>query len=529
MATETVNVVIGNDIITNANLANMAQGTIKMRAAGAGTGDPIDGTPDQASTVLDAATDPFVRTSNLPAGGGDVVGPASSTDNNVPQWDGVTGELLKDGLGVSLGGNEVADSTKLAQYNTEGQLRASVENSSSAAIWGQTSGNGYAGFFYGPNGSVNLVAGVASVEAQANSGSGRLALTATQLDGTDDIAHFIDAGGDGLEVKNDGGLDWTSATGAATTRTGLGLGTAALNNTGDFDAAGDAAAAQAASQPLDGDLTAIAALSPSNDDIIQRKAGAWTNRTMAQLAADLVPTSVAIRTGSSIAFDVPAVYNDPTTPSSGAVTLDLTGAVAGVEVVAYFNHSAEPSWPAGITAVGTWYNSGLNVVRFLYLDASNISATIQNEHPVSEWRIVRKSSPTTRTSTTTLAADPTLTVPIAANQSVIIRGVVYLTSGATPDFKYRITGPAAASEVRVDTINRAGSGATGPANLFNTDYHSSDQVWAMTGTNSGAVNIYIEVVNGANAGNIAFEWAQNTSDAGNTTVRQNSWLEYQYA
>lgn len=40
-------------------------------------------------------------------------------------------------------------------------------------------------------------------------------------------------------------------------------------------------------QPIDSDLTAIAALSPSNDDIIQRKAGAWTNRTIAQLAADL--------------------------------------------------------------------------------------------------------------------------------------------------------------------------------------------------------------------------------------------------
>lgn len=40
-------------------------------------------------------------------------------------------------------------------------------------------------------------------------------------------------------------------------------------------------------QPLDSDLTAIAALTPANDDVIQRKAGVWTNRTMAQLLADL--------------------------------------------------------------------------------------------------------------------------------------------------------------------------------------------------------------------------------------------------
>lgn len=40
-------------------------------------------------------------------------------------------------------------------------------------------------------------------------------------------------------------------------------------------------------QASDSDLTAIAGLTPSNDDVIQRKAGAWTNRTMAQVKTDL--------------------------------------------------------------------------------------------------------------------------------------------------------------------------------------------------------------------------------------------------
>lgn len=43
-------------------------------------------------------------------------------------------------------------------------------------------------------------------------------------------------------------------------------------------------------QPLDNDLTDIAALTPTNDDVLQRKAGAWTNRTPAQLKTDLVLT-----------------------------------------------------------------------------------------------------------------------------------------------------------------------------------------------------------------------------------------------
>lgn len=40
-------------------------------------------------------------------------------------------------------------------------------------------------------------------------------------------------------------------------------------------------------QPLDADLTTFAGLSPSNDDVLQRKAGAWANRTIAQLTTDL--------------------------------------------------------------------------------------------------------------------------------------------------------------------------------------------------------------------------------------------------
>jgi hypothetical protein len=44
-------------------------------------------------------------------------------------------------------------------------------------------------------------------------------------------------------------------------------------------------------QAASGDLSAIAGLSPVNNDVIQRKAGAWTNRTPAQLKADLAITA----------------------------------------------------------------------------------------------------------------------------------------------------------------------------------------------------------------------------------------------
>jgi hypothetical protein len=97
---------------------------------------------------------------------------------------------------------------------------------------------------------------------------------------------------------------------ASQARTAMGLGTAAVVNTGTgagdvpTTAQGDARYAAIVhthaqsdviglvtdlgnKQPLDADLTAIAALAPANDDIIQRKAGVWTNRTVAQLLTDL--------------------------------------------------------------------------------------------------------------------------------------------------------------------------------------------------------------------------------------------------
>jgi hypothetical protein len=64
--------------------------------------------------------------------------------------------------------------------------------------------------------------------------------------------------------------------------------------------------ATSAKQDADADLTAIAGLSPSNDDIIQRKAGAWTNRTMSQLATD-------IRAASPIVVPIGIACSDETT------------------------------------------------------------------------------------------------------------------------------------------------------------------------------------------------------------------------
>ena len=54
---------IADDSVTNAKLAPVPNATFKGGPVRAGLDNPVDMTPDQASTILDAATDPFVRTS----------------------------------------------------------------------------------------------------------------------------------------------------------------------------------------------------------------------------------------------------------------------------------------------------------------------------------------------------------------------------------------------------------------------------------------------------------------------------------
>jgi hypothetical protein len=159
----------------------------------------------------------------------------------------------------STGGNEAADAGKLAIYNTEGQIQGSSNSSSLAAVKGTASGSGYG--VHGESSSGTGVVGQSTtgngVDASSNQ---KQAVSAINFHATEpvvkaknanaantaDIAQFHRNNNQGLNVKNDGSLEWTSASGASATRTALGLGTAATQPSTAFDAAGSAAAAEAA-------------------------------------------------------------------------------------------------------------------------------------------------------------------------------------------------------------------------------------------------------------------------------------------
>lgn len=95
----------------------------------------------------------------------------------------------------------------------------------------------------------------------------------------------------------------------------------------------------AGKQPLDQDLTSIAGLSPSNDDIIQRKAGAWTNRTIAQLLADLGLGSVYQAKDTTLdtyaGIDPSANVQSVLSAADYSAIRTLLGLVVGADVQAY--------------------------------------------------------------------------------------------------------------------------------------------------------------------------------------------------
>lgn len=142
------------------------------------------------------------------------------------------------------------------------------------------------------------------------------------------------------------------------------------------------------------------------------------------------------------------------------------------------------------------------------------------------WSMIFKTADETRNNNAVVADDSMLLVPMLANTRYSIRGTIIGTTLLTPDFKYRHNGPAAPIQVHVERTHRVGGGPSF-ATLTGDDAYSAADI-PMISAADGSFGIWLDVMvnNGANAGNFAFQWAQNTSDPGNTTVWAGSYLEY---
>jgi hypothetical protein len=132
---------------------------------------------------------------------------------------------------------------------------------------------------------------------------------------------------------------------------------------------------------------------------------------------------------------------------------------------------------------------------------------------------------------TTLVNAPTLVIPYGPGQRFFIRYGLYFTTNATADFKFRLALPAAASQYRVRRLSIAPDALTTLVTAYDTANNGTTDltVVAASGTEgyAGGEGIFVAATSGAGStGVLQFQFAQNTSDAGATTLRAGSFLEY---
>lgn len=132
------------------------------------------------------------------------------------------------------------------------------------------------------------------------------------------------------------------------------------------------------------------------------------------------------------------------------------------------------------------------------------------------------------TASTTLVAVPELTVSLARFQRVFFRFNLFYSSPAAADFKYRLTVPASLTLYRAFRETWAPD-ATALAFAQDTSNNGTTDITVLHAANTdGFIRGTGVIHNGANAGDFQLQFAQNTSDAGNTILRAGSSIELEY-
>lgn len=157
------------------------------------------------------------------------------------------------------------------------------------------------------------------------------------------------------------------------------------------------------------------------------------------------------------------------------------------------------------------------------VDTLNFASLYQNGVPV--WRTVVKATTETVQSNTTLFTDAELKFPMLANTKYTFRLRVIFETGATGDFKFRHTGPASPTLVRITRAHIIGAGSAYAGITTDSAYSASD-VAVAGAAGVGWVEFDGIIHNGANAGDFAFRWAQNASQAVDTSVYAGSYIDY---
>jgi hypothetical protein len=237
----------------------------------------------------------------------------------------------------------------------------------------------------------------------------------------------LGAGSASISTFLRGDSSWASIAADDATTTSKGI----VQLAGDLSGTADAPTVPslANKQPLDSDLTSIAGLSPTNDDVIQRKSGVWTNRSPSQLKTDLSLTKSDV--GLSNVDNTSDTNKPVSTATQTALDLkaDETDLTSGLANIYHSVYNISPSVALDIiprtTATSTGGSSSSGTV-FLYSYTPAFAKTIDG---IGAFFVAIGSSTTycafgiyemnPSTGTITLlartASDPAVTIPGTTN------------------------------------------------------------------------------------------------------------------
>lgn len=139
--------------------------------------------------------------------------------------------------------------------------------------------------------------------------------------------------------------------------------------------------------------------------------------------------------------------------------------------------------------------------------------------------VVRKASDETVNNSSSLQNDDELFIPLDANSTYIFDGLITYTSGTTADFQMDFTAPAGATGRRW-LINGASTITACSTTAMNFNGGAIDASATGIGATGGTCDVPIKgtVTTTGTSGTFQVQWAQNTADASDTTVKAGSYL-----
>lgn len=224
------------------------------------------------------------------------------------------------------------------------------------------------------------------------------------------------------------------------------------------------------------------------------------------------------------AYAAATTYAQDDVVTSGGETWVALRTSTGVTPVEGADWSKMAAKGAGGSAATTTFTPAGNIA------ATDVQAALTEvdaeKQALSDQATKIKAATESLASSTTLQDDDHLSFAIRANETWVVeyRLRCFSTSN-TPDIKFAISAPAGAAGT-LGGHGPVGADTGGSSDL--ASIHSSDLTTARTfGLNSSfrvAIHLWATIRNGATAGNVVLQWAQNVSDAAAVEVNADSFL-----